>query len=115
MAASSMTEAFSDDRAAQCYLNSAPDGAAPPKDLLPPRKWVQALYLTDGGRLKVSAKHLARLLDVSDDKAKAIRQHLAKTAGNLPALTIGFGLLSSPLLKFLSVGVDTRLVGLGQM
>jgi hypothetical protein len=73
----SNTEVFRDDQAARCYLEAALENAPlPPYALLPPRKWVQLLYLTDDGRLNVSAEHLAGFLDVPHDIAIKVMRHL---------------------------------------
>lgn len=73
----SNTEIFRDDQAARRYLEVALENAPlPPYALLPPRKWVQLLYLTDDGRLNVSARHLAGFLDVPYDIAAEVMRHL---------------------------------------
>lgn len=73
----SNTEVFRDDQAARRYLELALENAPLPLyALLPPRKWVQLLYLTDGGRLIVSARHVAGFLDVPYDIALKVMRHL---------------------------------------
>ena len=68
----SITEAFRDDAAAQQFLRRVLDDGASLPPLLAPRKWVQALYLTDAGRLKLSAHDVERLLNVSPGIARAV-------------------------------------------
>ncbi|MBS0525662.1 MAG: hypothetical protein JSS04_18680 [Proteobacteria bacterium] len=82
-------EAFRNDGAARQYLEAAFDsGALPPDLLLPPRKWVQAIYLADGGRLKIRADHLAHILNIPYDVAKDAVKHLAKMNGKEVKATV---------------------------
>ena len=77
----SIAKALRDDRVAQQYLRLALGVGTLPHSLLPPRKWMQALYLTDAGRLHVSAHHLGNLLDISPTIAEAVVTHLAQMNG----------------------------------
>ena len=78
MGNTSIVEAFGDDEAARRLLEPAlEDGAVPSNSILPLRHWVQAIYLTDAGRLKVSADDLAALLGVPQDVARETLRQLA--------------------------------------
>jgi hypothetical protein len=78
-------EAFRDDGVAQLYLKSAFQNAGlSPNALLSPREWVRLLYLTDGGRLKVSVPRLARFLDVPYDTAENILSYLDQITRTAP-------------------------------
>lgn len=123
-------EAFRDDQAARQYLGSE-DPALLPATLLPLRKWVQALYLTNAGELKLSADQMARLLDIPYDIATkvvgylaimdgtsfmvAIANRMAASAGGKRAVVglVGLLCLLSRSLQLESVGLDPGLVGLG--
>ena len=124
----SIGDAFRDDQAARRYLEAAlEDGVLPSDTLLPMRKWVQAIYLSNAGKAKVSAAQLAALLNIPAGMARDVAAHLAVMDG-LDAIAKGMaasgrttvlsGLVGSFLLlgKSLQLGgvsLDSALVGLG--
>jgi hypothetical protein len=127
----SIGEAFRDDRAARRYLEAAlKDGTLPQNSILPLSKWVQAIYLTDAGRLKIGAEHLAALLGISTGIAMdviaqlealdrspamvALAKRMARTYGGAAiGSLLGALLLLRQSLQFGGVGLDPALVGLG--
>lgn len=125
----SIADAFRDEEAARQFLGSPLESCAlPPDTLLPICKWVQAIYLTDAGTLKVSPEHLARLLDVpvtiarkvvghceKMDGAAAIAKRIAANLGGNPVMAglVGSLFLLGHSLQLSSVGFDPALFGLG--
>jgi hypothetical protein len=109
MSNDSIIEAFADDVAARRFLQSAFEREVLPEALMPPRKWVQAIYLTDTGRLRVSTKHLARLLDISSEVATEVAQRLARI-GRGTSVALFLYLMVGEFLEFVGVGFDTALV-----
>lgn len=49
---------------------------------VPLNKWLQAAYLTDGGSLRIRARHLERILAVSSKTARRIQRKLAEGAAS---------------------------------
>ena len=55
---------------------------------VPPHKWLQAMYLTDGGTKPMRAHHLCRILNVSFKTAASMMHRIIEAADNLnPAST----------------------------
>ena len=124
----SIGDAFRDDQAARRYLEAAlQDKALPSDTALPMRKWVQAIYLCDAGKAKVSAAQLAALLNIPASIAKDVTAHLAMmdgldaiakrlaASGRMAVLSglVGSLLLLGKSLQLGGVGLDSALVGLG--
>lgn len=58
---------------------SITDGTVFEASRVPLRKWLQAIYLTDGGRIPARTHHVARILDVSDRSAADMLKRLRDT------------------------------------
>lgn len=127
-----MSEAFSNDQAARQYLEAAlKDGVLPENGILPLSKWMQAIYLTDAGNLKVRAEHLAALLGIATGTAREVISQLRTVVGTPAMVAIGkkmlgtrcdpalIGCLVGSLLllrqslQLGSIRLDPALVGLG--
>jgi hypothetical protein len=48
---------------------------------VPLHKWLQVIYLTDGGRMPVRACHVARIVDVSRDAADGMLRSISGSDG----------------------------------
>ena len=53
---------------------------------IPLHKWLWAIYLTDGGRVHVPAKHLSAVLDIPMVIATAVLERLARSKDELTRL-----------------------------
>jgi hypothetical protein len=105
-------EAIRDDLVARRYLKSVVEDDELPETLLPPRKWVWALYLTDAGKLRVATKHLARLLDIPCEAAKEVGQRIARMRTAASVTLSALCLLLGEFFELVGVGLDTALVRL---
>lgn len=47
---------------------------------VPPHKWLQAIYLTEGGTKSVRSQHLQRILNVSFRTARSLNHRIRKAA-----------------------------------
>jgi hypothetical protein len=109
MSNNSIIEAFADDVAARRFLQSAFERVVLPEALMPPRKWVQAIYLTDAGKLRISRKHLVGLLDISSEVATEVAQRLARMRSET-SVALFLCVMVGEFLEFVGVGFDTALV-----
>jgi len=54
---------------------------------VPPHKWLQAMYLTDGGTKPMRAHHLCRILNVSFKTAASMMHRISEAADGLSPVT----------------------------
>lgn len=50
---------------------------------VPPHKWLQAMYLTEGGAKPMRPQHLSRILNVSFKTAGSMMRRICEAAGSL--------------------------------